>query len=328
MRHPALRVSAILAVLYLVYFGATCLLADFIFPPAQQSLIFQNDVLAGRYPVDSPKVLILGDSTAAFGYVAGRLPHTLSLAVFSGSFAEMYYTLERYLRKFPAPNCIVLTASYNWGYHRDNRFWDIYALNRFYSLKELNEIYEASRAVGDFPATEYGKAAFFLKSFLYELRLQGVHMTDVQDAIFKRSLFRSNRKFHRLMHENSGSINKSSQVFPFIWEPHSHLNAPFAPAPLYDEYLRRLVALANSSGVRVNWIQSPVSERVLTPTARKFYADLNDRMRPLVMADARNSFDGETKIYPDDEMFSATHLNIRGARRFTASQRGIFEGCQ
>jgi hypothetical protein len=328
VKRPIFRIYAILAGVYLVYLGATFLLADYIFPPAQQSIFFQNDVLSGKLEIGTPKVLIIGDSTAAFGYTAGSLPNTLSMAVFSGSFAEMYYTLERYLKKLPAPNCIVMTASYNWAYHRDNRFWDIYALNRFYGLRELSEIYDASRDVGDFPASEYGKATFYLKYLLYVLRLQGLHMTDVQDAIFKRVLYRSNWKFHRLMRENMGSINKSSQIYPFIWEPHSHLNEPFAPAPLYDEYLRRIVALAGARGIRVNWIQSPISAQVLTPAAKEFYAALNARMRPLVMADPRNTYDGEIKVYPDELMFSATHLNIKGAHRFTAGQRGVFEGCQ
>lgn len=323
----ALIVGGLLAA-YAAYFGSTILLADFIFPPAQQSLVFQHDVLEGRLPMAPPNVIILGDSTSAFGYSAGLLPRTLSLAVFSGSFAEIYQTLRRYLDRYDPPKCIVLTASYNWAYHRDNRFWDIYVVNGFYDFSELADLYDVSKEIGDFPALEFSKAGFLANAVLYRLRLRGLHMADLQDALLHRKLYLSNIKFNRLMHENMGSINKTNVVFPFIWEPHSHLNEPFVVAPMYDEYLGRLVKLANSKGIRVRWIQSPISKQVMTPVSQKFYADLNDHLRPIVLSDSRNTYDGTTKIYDDSEMFSATHLNTMGAHRFTEEQRPVFEECQ
>lgn len=313
---------------YAAYYGATVAFRNFILPPAQQSLIFLDDVLKKRIDVGVPHTVILGDSTAAFGYAAGLFPGTLSLAVFSGSFAEIHEAFDRYLNAFPAPRCVVLTASYNWAYHRDGKFWDIYALNGFYDWSELRELYETSARVGDFPASEHSLPGFLFKALLFRLRLQGVHLADVQDAIFKRSIYHGNLKFYSSMWENSGSINKSNTIFPFVGAPHEHLGQVFRPSALYDEYLDRIVRLAASRGIRLHWIQPPVSSRVLNDAARKHFEELNGHLRPIILSSPLNRFDGEPKVYPEDHFFSATHLNTRGARVFMMRNRELFEGCR
>ena len=323
-----LRVSLLLILIYAAYYALTDIYADYIIPPARQSVIFLYDVLETRFEIGQPKTLILGDSTAAFGYSAAQVPETLSLAIFNGSFAEIYYAYKKYLDLFPAPRCIVLSASYNWAYHRDGRFWDTYALNGFYGWNDLNDIYETSKKVGDFPAIEHSKIGFFFKFLLYKMRLQGIHLSDIQDAIFKQSVYKGNKRFYKSMRDNAGSINKSNSIFPFIWEPHAHLSQPFKAAPLYDEYLKRLISMANSKGTQVHWLQLPISARVYNDMAKKHYIELDRHLRPIVMSSSLNTFDGEAKIYPDTQLFSATHLNISGARRFTNENRLIFENCK
>jgi len=310
------------------YFLLTHSIANHILPPARQSVIFLEDVLSGKFPIRNPKVLILGDSTAGFNYTAGVLPDTLTLSMFSGSFAEHYYAFKRYLEKYPAPKCVILTASYNWSYHRADRFWDIYPYHNFYSWKELNDIYDTSRKVGDFPATEFSKPGFLLTAGLYRLHLRGIHMEDVQSAFYVNGLIRANRSFWALMRQNSGSINKSSNFFPFIWDPHAHLNKPFQAAPLYDAYFERIVELVHDVGAQLHFIQSPISELLVNENSRKFFNDLHRHFEPIIHAYPGNTYNEELKVYPNDLMFSGTHLNVQGALRFTEENRKVFEDCQ
>jgi|GEM_PF-2850151 len=321
-----LRLFLVLTCLYGIYYSLTIYLANALMPPAQQSIVFLNDIINKKIKITPPKTIILGDSTAAFSYSAKLAPQTLSLAIFSGSFAEIYYAYKKYLKFYPSPKCIVLSASYNWAYHRDGRFWDIYAVNDFYDLKDLNEIYETSERVKDFPANNYTKFEFFFKYFIYKLRLQGIHLTDIQDFFKKQTIYKGNQRFYKLMRENNGSINKSNAVFPFMWEPHSHINQAFTSAPLYDEYLKRLVNLAVEQNTIIHWIQIPVSKQLDTFAGNKHYFDIEKHLKPIILK-GNNTFDGKIIFYEDKYLFSATHLNNAGAKKFTLSRMDLFNKC-
>lgn len=322
-----LRLAAAPLLIYFPYELYLRFFPDRVFEYKRQTQIYQSEVIRKKIDVGTPKTLILGDSTAVLGYDASLFKDGLSLASLGGSPAEGFYSLNRYLAAYPPPECLVLTFSYNIPLYEDETFFPIHVMHGFYGFSELNELYSTGQALGDFPATKGSRAGLLFKAALYRLHLLGVSPWDVQKSLFSPEALKLNEVSAERLREQRGSFTrKRLQEGDFITPRQDYLNFRFFPSDFHDEYLSRIIRLAQSLRIRTYFVLAPVFEQALGPSARRF---LNAYQRHLMRIMAQHSiprfFFKPRPLFPEAWFRNATHLNRRGAEEFTDQTRDFID---
>jgi hypothetical protein len=317
--------AALAILLYATYFAVLLAAPTYLFSSFTQPLLFVENVISGKFPLPPARALILGDSTAGLAYRADKLPRTLSLAMFSASPVESYYTFVRYLEKVAPPRCLFISSSYALEYKRDYGFWDTYVFHGFYSWAELVEIQAVEGPPGFWP-----RALFLMKAFLYRAKLAGIHPEMRHGTLLETFAVNHVQNDWAYSHLRSGLGTLQIDKWDYAHDHASlaHFHEPFVPSALFDAYVDRLLSLAESKQVRVYWIQPPMLESFLDGPTRQLVSRLDEHLRALFRRHPNTTLDGSLKPYPASLMANPVHPNSAGSEKFSQGLKPLFEACQ
>lgn len=283
---------------------------------------------AARESAPGCRVLCFGDSLVKFGLAPRALERRLggrayNLAVCDGQAASTFYLLRRALAAGARPDAIVvdfvphLLAS---DPRHNLRQWP-----ELVELPELLDLGVSTRHAGFFAALALGTLLPSVKD-RHEIR------TYVAAAVAGRSASRRHEipayvdRWTRdagaqLCAERpsyDGAIDaKNRGYFPPRWSCHA-TNARF---------VRRILDLAETEGIRVYWLLPPVVPRFqerwdelgLEASYTRFLATMTDRYRNLTVIDGRHAGYGHSLF------IDPLHLNERGAMRLTNDVAAVME---
>jgi hypothetical protein len=186
----------------------------------------------------------------------------MNLSGWGTSMMDNYHLFERYMKHHVAPECILLSTSYNNDLHYKNKLWNGYIFLGFYSFEELAKIYDVSSKINGYPATEMSKEIFLLHSLLTKMKLmdfENVNFIFYLRNILTNTKFKYNFGRFKLdrgfveVNEPANLANKSfrGQEFDFYQKG-------FIPFPTEDYYLGQFIELARKHNSKVIFLPPPL----------------------------------------------------------------------
>jgi len=202
-----------------------------------------------------PRVLVLGDSTAACGLYAPTFERALSVATLNSSPVEVYFDLKRRLKTREAPACAVMALSWDWEHYK-HFFWRTFNRAGFYSPQELDEIFRVSEETQSFPATSMSRWKYDLNAQLYSRRARGLNLSDLQDALFNPPEPSKAQKVAGLV-RNRGSIQLPAKLT--VPPPEGDLPEG-ETSNLFRVYAEKIFELAQQHSIRIFFVEIPKTE--------------------------------------------------------------------
>jgi hypothetical protein len=265
-------------------------------------------------------VVILGDSRAVSGLIPARLgPKVVNLALGGGTPIDSYYIAQKITGGPSLPRAVIISFAMD-HFNAAEAFWGRSVEFGLLDFRELEEIRSRSRALGDesiFGVESPGDLDARLRSFLYSVRFPSYYFAPLIQFRGSHS-YADNRKMFDLVLSNRGQgyfglANGSSEL------EYDGDRKIFKPTRILDDYFNRLLALLQSRNIPVYFISMPhdaVSDRLYVPELReKFVAYLGNcagrHANFHVLGDPFPS-------YPPEDFGDSTHLNERGAARWSA----------
>ncbi|MCX5795442.1 MAG: hypothetical protein NTY77_08115 [Elusimicrobia bacterium] len=288
---------------------------------------FRDDVIENKIDVGAPSILILGHSMALTAVDARRLPGALILACPSGTFIQNYYVLKHYLEGHRPPAVLLLFP--NISHSRDAvAFWKYEAARGRLPWADYVEIFRTCRASGDFPMEKGSFWSFFGNLLAYRLNYFPNYLDQLQPRLDTGERLRIHRSIYAALRENRGylplSLREGQHLLMLRGMPKAEqrrFDPPerFTASKTQDEYLRRILALADREGIRSVLLDLPFKpglKRRLEETGvlKDYLAHFS--------AIVGTSRLGRTWVlhpdYPDSYFADPTHLNPEGAAVYTA----------
>lgn len=287
---------------------------------------------------DLGEVAILGESRASVGFIPDTFPVTVSNLALSGSGPiEAYYEWRRMRRCAQLPRKVILSywpdlfSKLDWFWPRNTRFG-------LFSYADLEEIRanEASLA----PGTLYRTARAGQLPPAVDNWLHARHFPSFDFANFISSGLVGRLSANRRAYQDTLAGRGHHQINPFGDDPRARqvcasdampMQKHFQQAPLVTYYFAKLLSEMQSEGIRIAFVQTPVS-RV---TERKISADYREAFQSFI-----RKYDGyfgqqasvRKDAFPeidDCDFVDGTHMTPAAARIFsTAAASALFGGPQ
>lgn len=265
------------------------------------------------------RLLILGDSRPKAAIIPQELGANVeSLTLTGGTPLEIFYTLERYLARHPAPERILLSISavhFNDG----SMFWEHTVKYRYLDSSTLETVLAESRSLGDDIFGSEWESRWQL--FAYQYKLLHLYFPELRAAFIQ--LNRSARNltlFSNLErargHAWFGARQRSSD--PAYEVAHK----VFHVSPTLDRYFRRLLHRSRTSGAKVVFAAMPLNRASRGALSSAFVNGYQAYFERIARDYPQISFSSGWPVLPDEDFGDANHVNARGAKKMTAWVRG------
>ena len=262
---------------------------------------------------EKPEVIFLGDSRMKAGIIPAELcGNAYNLAVGGGTTVEMYYSLGDYLKFHPKPKMVVMGFG-GFHYQWEDCFEGRTLYFHFLPLKnQLEAQFVGYRKCGwDFSTFK----AKILDTLKYSLLFPQKYSAACINSKFKRE------KYNRALFENNAAAK--GHMYFGMNEKDDGLNQEayaqtFAVNPRIERYLRRIIALCKENEIPLVIEQLPMN----TPSWEKinesgYYAQFRSYLDSLA-SEAGIPVELAIPCYEPECFGDASHLNTRGAERFSA----------
>ncbi|HMN80780.1 MAG TPA: hypothetical protein PKA20_12705 [Burkholderiaceae bacterium] len=270
--------------------------------------------------------VLLGDSRAMAAFVPADISEDfVNLALGGATPIESYYLLQALLKAGHRPKTIMLSfAPYH--YELADTFWERAAKfdPEWFTKADIIDVLaqaerlDDTRTLGSFlgsPPNHYPLAL--------RLDLPSAYKGDLIPPPRPDRYWLNRRVFDQMLqtrgHHLFGTGERSTGL------PDEATGKRFSPSPLMRHYLDRIFAVCAEQGMAVQLVTTPLPRTVAAPLAAVDYpADFNRYIDGLP-----DSIDKRAArlTFADDTMFGdSSHLNMRGARRFSAAMadgRGV-----
>ena len=260
---------------------------------------------------DKSEVLLLGDSRMKAGIIPSQLcENAYNLAVGGGTSVEMYYSLKAYLKNHPKPEKVIVAFG-GFHYQREDCFKTRTLYFHFLPLKEELEAQFISFKLKqtDFPRFR----AEIIDTLKYELLFPQKYSGACINSKFQRE------EYSKSLYQNN--VNSKGQMFFGTAESaplNTEANSPqFLPSPRINFYVHKIISLCNEDKIPLFITQLPMNENWEKVRETKWYKDFEKYFSDL---EAKTGIPVETEIpcYEPECFGDSSHVNLRGAERFTA----------
>ena len=278
-----------------------------------------------KTPMTNSRILILGDSTAAFSINAFDIPNANAFTLANSTSIESYYLLKRVLDSGGRPDCVLASFSFVWFLNRDF-FWKTFAGGRFYRDDELAEIVQVSRAFKEPPGT----LPFLLRELRRRASAIGLwddkNMARLQYAFFSSSWeWRQVRAVRNSIWLNNGS-NSLRDWRRFDGKLDPRYDADPEMTKTETEYFRKFLDLIKKFKVKLFIFEVPFSLAVPEGEAAEFWK----KYESLILASKPDGLDLHfirPPRIPGDLVISAGHLNTAGVKTMGPFLNKSLEAC-
>ncbi len=262
--------------------------------------------------------VILGDSRMVADVLPGPLGNATNLALGGASPIEMYYMLLRASRCPNPPRRVVISFSPAQLMEAEY-FWPRTALFDFLDYDELDEVRAASRRLGDdllYQSPNIGDFDAVVTNWLHAHHFPSYYMSSIINGRVVGRLG-TYHEIHDSVEAMAGHhLYGHAAGAPVVAEEAEMRR--FHAAPLLDDYFRRLLALAERNGMRVDYIAAPWNDT----TFERLKPGFTDQLAAYLagLSEAHPDFRLLAPVtHMDDAYFGdPAHLNAKGAAAFTA----------
>jgi hypothetical protein len=270
-------------------------------------------------------LLILGDSRPFGGIRHSDLaPGARSLALPGSSAIDAYYQLVNYLERYPAPRLVILSIAPEHMVFADRVFFDWSVRIGSVDRRQAREVIELRRQVGGYLrpfGLDYWVDRVLLS--LYDLKVF---------AFYRSILLTMNPKSVRDAHKLSIKLdNRYAYDYGNDRRRSKELNAEarmgqFNPDPTLDAYLIKIFELAERRKILVAYEVMPMNETSYEKLRPQYKKDFENYLRYVAKRAPINTRVHIGIPYYPNELFSdPSHLNAKGAARFTRVLRHRYE---
>lgn len=262
---------------------------------------------------DVPEVIFLGDSRMKAAVIPGEIcGNAYNLAVGGGTTIEMYYSLRRYLKYHPKPEKVIMAFAAA-HYIGEGGFTSRDLYFHFLPLwEQLEAQYVGYRQKG-WRKVQWFRAKI-IDTLKYDLLFPQKYSAACINSRFRRG------EFNRAQYQQNAA-NKGHQYFgraESTPDCNGDAGMNFIPDGRGDFYLRKIISLCKERGIPLFIEQLPVneasyqhfSETDFYPKYRSYLSNLSGETGVPVEC--------EVPCYPPECFGDASHVNWRGAERFSA----------
>ena len=259
---------------------------------------------------DYNRVVILGDSSAQFnidpenGWNDARI-----LAVGAMRMPAHYYSLVNYLEKHPAPECVVLSVTYDRFYEDYDEFLVKGVGYHYLNSKEKKEILETADQVGSRlleDVTSY-------EMFRYYYRTPDLFALEILRNLMEGAGGR-NKDIYRETFQRKGSYAYSAPEYALTQITKSAEDCDIHIDPLMDSYLDRIVSLCGDNDIKLIIVQAPMNKTSYDKLDQHWFEQFDEM---LASYDGRCIVEKEIPVYPDEYFYSSNHMNKKGVTVYT-----------
>jgi len=278
--------------------------------PTNTRWYFLKESLAGKYKIPKANKIFLGESRLNAGINFTKIPDAYSFASGGSTPVEMYYILKQYLQKHHKPDTIFYSISPRF-FSEIFAFWHFAVRNNVISYSEFEEII-SEKEKQDTILGNFAKA----KYFLYKADYLGYY----QDDVLYNYVFAGNKKNIKIISEMQQM--KGGRPHPGLRDSCSELNyetkyTHFAPAPLSEHYFDKTLAFCKNQNIKLIFFSMPMNESSFEKLNPEFVRVYQRFMQKYQQKYPEFDISDSLYAYPDTLFGDASHLNLKGKKKFT-----------
>jgi hypothetical protein len=260
------------------------------------------------------EVLLLGDSRIKAAVFADELgKNVYNLAVPAGSPIEMYHTLDNYMKYHPKPKA-VFVAHAPWLLYefREEQLKQAMQCG-YFDIKEMRDILGLVK--------ENDGNNYTYLAYAYRYRLPNKYMKQVVESLV-HSQQAENMRIYQKARQHKGRMiyEPADRATKAVYPPELKYNV-FKCAAYMNLYIEKTIELCLENDIPIYLEQMPMgnpgydmlSERGYISDYQEYMRKLHDKYQIPV--------NYNIPVYPTEYFFDESHLNEKGAHKFTAEFR-------
>ncbi len=278
---------------------------------------YTKDFVRGKIDKEGQDdILILGDSRAMADLVPEYMgDNVYNLAVGGATAIEMYYALKHRIEEAGAPQSVIIVfAPFHYSYI-DN-FWTRSIYFHDLSFPEALKVYCEGRKYGSASVCDGEHGAFDVVSMY--LDLPGSYMPALINSRFFGRYGANIESYDKICSERGhGLFGTDDGSSDLNYESnYTELNTE-EDFMLLDIYLKRLLGLCEEYGIRTVVSQPPMNRASFDRLNDDYISQYADYLKSIEGSYPDVTIDTEILCYPNEFFGDSSHLNEKGAKRFT-----------
>jgi hypothetical protein len=260
-----IKIIAPVIICYAIYFLTLEYFGSYFLQIPVRDIRAKNEIIANREVQKNFKFIILGDSSTAVSVMPKVLGQSaMNFSGWGTSSMDNYYVLRRYLAAHLAPECVLLSNSYNTDLHYKEKLWTTYIHTGFYSLEELGEIYKVSEVFKGYPSSEMSYFQFMFKGIMTKLKLS--NLPTISFGMFNFLTPKPVNKYNlnvRKIADTRGFVGTNKKYSPNkedLDEEMKFYKNGFNPFPAEDYYIQKILELSNAKKIKVIFLPAPMAK--------------------------------------------------------------------
>lgn len=267
---------------------------------------------------DFNRVVILGDSSAQFNIDLDQgWNDTYILAVGAMRMPALYYSLENYLVNHPAPECVVLSVTYDRFYGSYDEFLSKGISFHYLSREEAQEILNTAGQVGSSLLENVSN----YEIFRYYYRTPDLFTLEALRNLLGGSAGKNEIIYEQTM-KRKGSYSYSAPEYSITQITKSVEDRKIFMDPLMVSYLDRMIKICDQNGIKLIMVQAPMNRASYEKLDRSWLDQYDAMLEPykgrLVEID-------EIPVYPNEYFYSSNHMNQNGLNQYSKDLRKKIE---
>ena len=277
-------------------------------------------VTSGKeYAGQSFDTVILGDSGAMSSIMPQLMDDScVNLAVGGATSIEMYYFLEEYMKNHDAPkDAVIMFAPFHY-WHIDNSETRTLYFKAIPILK-LCELYENAKRCG---ADSVWYDGVMADEFSARLGLPNKYLPAINAARFI-SRYKDNKRSYADLTASYGygSFGKLEECHDMSYETSYDDMVIDGDAKLVTLYMQKLLRLCAENDIHVRLLQPAVNTETFDGLNEHYYASYKNHIRQLSTVIDDMEYETDLRVYDGEYFSDPSHLNAKGARKFTEEIR-------
>ncbi len=260
------------------------------------------------------RVLILGDSRAKADVMPAYLTEDgLNLAIGGATTIENYYTLKRYLEKNKPEKIVILFAPFH--YSTMDNFWQRTMYFNYLTVPETMEVFREAKGV---LSDEVIRDGYVKDAFCDRTRVTSVYLPALMNAKFV-GRYSANRQALSDLAAGEGHMlfGTADYCDDLNYEVHYENMRESGDSELIGIYLLKILDLCRENQIPVILAQPPMNEASYTELHEGYVRSFGYFMQSVQDLYPEITVETEIPCYGNEMFGDSSHLNRRGAERFT-----------
>jgi hypothetical protein len=263
---------------------------------------------------DRQEVLLLGDSRIKAAVFADELGKDVyNLAVPGGTPIEMYHTLDNYMKNHPKPKAVfVAYAPFILYEFREEQLKQAMQCD-YFDMKQIRDILALVK--------ENDGHNYTYLAYAYRYRLPNKYMKQVVESLV-HSQQAENMRIYQKARQHKGRMiyEPADRAIKEVYPPELKYKV-FKCAAYMNLYIEKIIELCLENDIPIYLEQMPMGNPGYDMLSKRGYiSDYQEYMKQL-RDKYQISVNYNIPVYPTEYFFDVSHLNEKGAHKFTVEFR-------